>query len=89
LSTQFGGHLRAELAAEALQLGLRMGPGYSYSLQNGDAPRVMWPLEQQKELFGLFGDAPLPVELMHSAAMRPKMSRSGLFAVLPPTGERP
>jgi hypothetical protein len=88
LSTQFGGHLRTELATESLQLGLRMGPGYTYGVHGGDAPRVMWPLEQQKELFGLFGDGSLPVELMRSAAMRPKMSRSGLFAVLPPAGER-
>ncbi|MCL4765816.1 MAG: hypothetical protein KJZ80_06280 [Hyphomicrobiaceae bacterium] len=89
LSTQFGTHLRHQLAAESLQLGLRMGPGYSYSVQRADAPRVMWPLEQQKELFSVFGDAPVPVELMDSGAMRPKMSRSGLFAVLPESRSRP
>lgn len=83
LSTQFGSHLRREIASDGLVLGLRMGPGYSYSVHRPDGERVMWPLEQQKELFGLFGDAALPVELMKSAAMRPKMSRSGLFAVLP------
>lgn len=81
LSTQFGAHLRRELASESLQLGLRMGPGYSYSTGRSDMRRVMWPLEEQKELFGLFGGAPLPVKLMSSAAMSPKMSRSGLFAV--------
>jgi hypothetical protein len=87
LSTQFGGYLRGELAGETLRLGLRMGPGYSYSVHGDEVQRVMWPLEQQKELFGLFGNAVLPVELMYSAAMRPKMSRSGLFAVLPPAAE--
>lgn len=83
LSTQFGGYLRRELAADGLLLGLRMGPGYSYSAHRPDGARVMWPLEQQKELFALFGNAPLPVELMQSAVMKPKMSRSGMFAVLP------
>jgi hypothetical protein len=83
LSTQFGSYLRRELAADGLLLGLRMGPGYSYSVHRPDGERVMWPLEQQKELFALLGNAPLPVELMQSAAMKPKMSRSGIFAVLP------
>jgi hypothetical protein len=83
LSTQFGSHLRRELASDGLRLGMRMGPGYSYSVHRPDGERVMWPLEQQKELFSLFGTAALPVELMQSAAMKPKMSRSGLFAVLP------
>jgi hypothetical protein len=82
LSAQFGGYLRREIASEGLVLGLRMGPGYSYSVHQPDGERVMWPLEQQKELFGLFGEAALPVELTKSAAMKPKMSRSGLFAVL-------
>jgi len=88
LSAQFGGHLRRELAADGLSLGLRMGPGYSYSVHRPDGARVEWPLEQQKELFALFGDAELPVELMQSAAMKPKMSRSGLFAVMSPTPRR-
>jgi hypothetical protein len=83
LSSQFGGYLREDLAGEGLSLGLRMGPGYSYSVPGAEMARALWPLEQQKELFGLFGDAALPVELMQSAAMKPKMSRSGLFAVLP------
>ena len=83
LSTQFGSYLRREIAPDGLMLGLRMGPGYSYNVHRPDAERVMWPLEQQKELFSLFGNAALPVELMQSAAMKPKMSRSGLFAVLP------
>ena len=82
LSTQFGGYLRRELAADGLSLGLRMGPGYSYSVHRSDGARVEWPLEQQKELFALFGNVDLPVELMQSAAMKPKMSRSGLFAVM-------
>lgn len=72
----------AQLASEGLVLGTRLGPGYSYrvSADPGGA-RVMWPLEQQQELFALFEGATLPVALRHSSVMFPKMSRSGLLAV--------
>lgn len=70
------------LAAEALTLGPRLGPGYSYRVEGTTTgERVMWPLEQQHELFALFGGARLPVTLLESSAMRPKMSRSGLIGV--------
>ena len=70
------------LSAEGLSLGPRLGPGYSYRLEGLPAEkRVEWPLEQQRELISLFGDAKLPIELLESAVMLPKMSRSGLFGI--------
>ena len=78
--------LAAELRAEAAQAGwtmsLRMGPGYDYRMSNG-AGRVRWDLTQQADLFKLFGEHSLPVELMSSCAMMPKMSRSGVFGLSP------
>lgn len=72
--------LRAESKADGWQLSLRMGPGYEYPLHNGGG-RVRWDLTQQAALFQLFGDSALPVELMSSCAMKPKMSRSGVFGL--------
>ncbi len=70
------------LKGEGLTLGTRLGPGYTYRVSAAPGgPRVIWPLEQQEDLFRLFRDTPLPVELRHSAVMVPKMSRSGLIAV--------
>lgn len=76
LATEIG----AKLSDDGMALTHRMGPGYSYrqDVRESDE-RVGWPLEEQAQLFGLFGGAELPVELMSSAAMKPKMSRSGLF----------
>lgn len=82
LTRQMARDIGSELAQTGLKLGYRMGPGYSYkSDQPGSDERIMWPLEQQQELFRLFGDQELPVELMQSSAMKPKMSRSGIFGV--------
>ena len=71
------------LRPEGLTLGARLGPGYTYRMdgQQDEKARVMWPLEQQHQLFALFGSSRLPVELMQSAVMRPKMSRSGVFGI--------
>lgn len=77
-------HLKQEFGAQGWGLSLRMGPGYDYRGQNG-AGRVRWDLWQQRELFQMFEGAALPVELMQSCAMMPKMSRSGVFG-LRPTG---
>lgn len=77
----FAASLRPGLEGEGLTLASRMGPGYSYRKERGGAERVEWRLEEQTELFKLFGAASLPVELMASCAMQPKMSRSGVFGV--------
>jgi len=73
-------HVSGELAPEGLGVTFRLGPGYDYKA--GDE-RAVWGLEEQPSLFAVFGDANLPVELMESCAMRPKLSRSGLFGVAP------
>jgi hypothetical protein len=56
----------------------RMGPGYEYHV---DGRQVRWRLEDQGPLFSVFDSDPLPVRLLDSYAMLPKMSRSGLFGV--------
>ncbi|MEJ8573166.1 hypothetical protein [Microbaculum marinum] len=77
-------HLAAHLGEEAKPDGLsvtyRLGPGYDYK---AGEERAVWGLEEQPALFAVFGDAPLPVELLESCAMSPKLSRSGLFGLAP------
>ncbi|WP_436641741.1 hypothetical protein [Microbaculum sp. FT89] len=72
--------IQDELVSEGLGLTFRLGPGYDYK---AGAERTVWGLEEQSALFEVFGDAPLPVDLMESSAMTPKLSRSGLFGVAP------
>lgn len=81
-SKAFADALRRQCASDRLQLSIRMAPGYSYRVEGAE---VTWPLEQQRELFGLFASAgqELAVRLMPSCAMLPKMSRSGLYGLLP------
>jgi hypothetical protein len=77
-TAQFASHLRLAAAAEGYRLSSRMSPGYSYQLKTGPCE---WPLEEQKALFDLFDQASLPVRLLESCAMAPKMSRTGLYAL--------
>ena len=76
---QFKSHLREAVAARGQRITSRMGPGYSYKV---GGRMVMWPLEEQPALFALL-PGELPVSLMGSCAMNPKMSRSGLYGVAP------
>lgn len=76
----FSRHLKEEFERQGWTLSLRMGPGYDYPSDKGDA-RVSWDLWQQRELFQLFGTAPLPVSLSEVCAMHPKMSRSGVHGL--------
>jgi hypothetical protein len=73
--------LREEAASRRCRITSRMGPGYSYRIGSEE---VTWPLEAQPALFGLFAGAELPVSLMPSCAMQPKLSRSGLYGIAPP-----
>ncbi|GAB4292220.1 MAG: hypothetical protein Kow0058_10880 [Roseovarius sp.] len=84
----FARDIKRDLATIGYEMSLRMGPGYDYPLPDSDG-RVRWDLEQQRELFGLFGDADLPVTLMDSCAMWPKMSRSGIYGLRPAAGAAP
>jgi len=77
---KFTMQLRDESAARGCRITSRMGPGYSYRLA---AEEVTWALEAQPVLFGLFVGAELPVTLMSSCAMQPKLSRSGLYGIAP------
>ena len=65
-------HLTSLLRDQRLGVTRRFGPGY-----------VDWPLDEQAGLFALLEDAPLPIRLLDSCAMIPKMSRSGLYGLRP------
>lgn len=77
---QFKDALRRQVADRDARITSRMGPGYAYRV---GTRQVDWPLEDQRELFALLEGAVLPVTLMASCAMFPKLSRSGLFGVAP------
>lgn len=77
---QLAAHLGAWAREHGLRLTTRMGPGYRYKLHGME---VAWPLDQQERLFALFDDVPLPVRLLESSVMLPKMSRSGLYGLVP------
>ena len=79
---EFSRHMKSDLGPRGYAMSLRMGPGYEYATQNGEG-RERWNLEEQRILFDLFGDADLPVTLMKSCAMLPKMSRSGVYGLKP------
>jgi hypothetical protein len=86
ITKTFVAHLRQRAAADGLRLTRRMGPGYDYKT---DAGRAEWPLQEQRALFALFGKAALPVRLLESCAMLPKMSRSGLVGLVPSPASGP
>ena len=86
ITKAFVAHLRARAAEEHLRLTRRMGPGYSYKTDAGNAE---WPLQEQTALFSLFGETTLPVRLLESSAMLPKMSRSGLIGLVPSVAQQP
>jgi cobalamin-dependent methionine synthase I len=72
--------MRTAAREEGHRVSIRMGPGYVY--RDGDAD-VCWPLTEQKTLFEVFDGIDLPVHLMESCAMTPKMSRSGIYGLSP------
>jgi hypothetical protein len=76
----FVGALHRWARPSGFRLSSRMGPGYAYQVGGRE---VRWRLEDQVPLFSLFDSERLPVRLLDSCAMLPKMSRSGLFGVSP------
>lgn len=80
LTKQFSGYLRGLGRGEGFHVSCRMGPGYSYKI---GVDVVSWPLEQQEQMFAAFDGIALPVRLMQSCVMLPKMSRTGLFGLAP------
>ncbi len=77
---QFVLMVRSWAMQQSMRMTRRLGPGYSYPI---DGKQVMWDLTDQKPLFDLVDDPDMPVKLLESAAMLPKMSRSGLFGLIP------
>lgn len=71
-------HLRNLLEPEGLTLTRRLAPGYRFTL---GGRKCEWPLLDQAALFGLFNGFDLPVRLLESGGMVPKMSRSGLYGL--------
>lgn len=76
----FTHHLRKVALQDGLDLTRRLAPGYVFRV--GDR-KVDWPLEEQKEFFAIFRTVSLPVTLLESCAMMPKMSRTGFFGLRP------
>ena len=76
----FKKYLNEHVSIENLKSTRRMGPGYSYKV---DGEEKMWSLEDQRGLFSVFDDIDLPVRLLESCAMMPKMSRSGIYGLVP------
>ena len=79
ITRSFVSHLVELVGPEGLRPTQRMGPGYSYKVDGG---LEMWSLEDQRQLFEVFDGVDLPVRLLESCAMLPKMSRSGLYGLV-------
>lgn len=80
VTRQFKESLKSEAAHRYRRITSRMGPGYTYQVGGRE---VSWPLEDHPHLFGLLSGRTLPVTLMPSCAMNPKLSRSGLYGIAP------
>ena len=78
LSKQFAAMLRCRALAADLKLTRRLSPGYSFKV---DEEMREWSLYEQEQLFSLFGEKELPVTILESCAMLPRMSRSGLYGL--------
>ena len=76
--------LRQWAAEQNLRMTRRLGPGYTYPVNK---VKVFWELEQQQPLFSAFRDASIPIKLLDSSAMLPKMSRSGLYGFIPKSSQ--
>ena len=63
-----------------MQIENRMAPGYTYPSKI-NRKRIMWELEEQKILFGLFNKESISIRLTDSYTMIPRMSRSGIFGL--------
>ena len=63
-----------------MQIENRMAPGYTYPSKI-NKKRIMWELEEQKILFGLFDKESISIRLTDSCTMLPRMSRSGIFGL--------
>jgi len=80
VTREFSKQQKRRYLEDGHQLSARMAPGYDYPVL-GSTARAGWDLTDQSELFGLFREQDLPVELLESGGMIPRMSRSGIFGI--------
>jgi len=80
VNRQFATHIKQQVFEQGYRLTRRMAPGYNFKKDGQDCP---WALEDQKPLFALFDDTELPVSILESCAMLPRMSRTGLYGLVP------
>ena len=78
VTRRFSQYLRDEAGQRHEKMTRRLSPGYSFKLESGVSE---WSLFEQAELFGLFDGKVIPVKVLESGAMLPKMSRSGLYGM--------
>lgn len=71
-------HLRSLNEARGLVLTRRMAPGYQFRV-NGQ--EFEWPLLEHAAFFKCFGSLEMPVRVLESGGMVPKMSRTGLYGL--------
>ncbi len=80
VTRQFASHIREQVVEQGYRLTRRMAPGYTFKKDGQDC---YWALEDQEPLFALFDHTELPVTLLESCAMLPRMSRTGLYGLVP------
>lgn len=80
VNRQFATHIKQQVVEQGYRLTRRMAPGYTFKKDGQDCP---WALEDQKPLFALFNNTELPVAMLDSCAMLPRMSRTGLYGLVP------
>ena len=80
VNRQFAAHIKAEAVEQGYRLTRRMAPGYTFKHNGQDCS---WALEDQGTLLALFDDTELPVSMLESCVMLPRMSRTGLYGLRP------
>ena len=78
VTRRFSQHIRHEASKRGEKMTRRLSPGYSFKLESGVSE---WSLFDQTPLFALFEGKSIPVRILESGAMIPKMSRSGLYGM--------
>lgn len=75
---EFAQYLRKQAALQQQKISRRLSPGYSFKLESNISE---WSLYEQSGLFDLFHRKHIPVHILESGAMLPKMSRSGIYGI--------
>jgi len=77
-SKNFVQYLKSTVRPPHHRLTRRLGPGYSY---RSNKVVSQWELSEQATLFELFKDQSIPITMLDSCAMMPRMSRSGIYGL--------